>query len=68
MGWVSFAQVVEVYNSWWDMAEDPHNEELLRFRAQVGLLSRILLLLPPQVAKADLVLVLRDGLQKGTTK
>ena len=29
-------QVVEVYDSWWEMPEDPHNTELGRFQAEVG--------------------------------
>ena len=31
-----YFQVVEVYDSWWEMPEDPHNTELGRFQAEVG--------------------------------
>ena len=33
-------KVVEVYDSWWAMPEDPHNTELGRFKAEVTNLTR----------------------------
>ena len=67
-----------MYDSWWEMPEDPHNTELGRFQAEVGFLSKLFFFsrdfsenyrqILTQVERSDLVVVLQEGFQVGLLK